>query len=194
LKDKVNLTVDHGILNMCLDTSAAVSPFMIAEEFGSAVVNLDTNIYMYDYNLAMANACGDKRLRFHWIPDIDQHEWHLPKQCFDLVVACHLSSHVTNFERTLKNLQSVLVPGGKIVLMEKARGSCGIIDHAKHNGFSSTIALEDVTNDVKIVLKDAISGIDNTAELQPLRNKYEYWLKAAEGTVKWYLLTASHGF
>jgi SAM-dependent methyltransferase len=194
LKDKVHLTVDHGILSMCLDTSAAVSPFKIAEEFGCAVVNLDTNRYMYDYNLAIANARGDKRLRFHWIADIDQHEWHLPKQCFDLVVACNLSSHVTNFERALKNLQAVLVPGGKIVLMEKARGSCGIIDHAKSNGFSSTVALEDITNDVKVVLKEAVSGIDHTTELQSLRHKYESWLKAAEGSVKWYLLTASHGF
>jgi len=194
LKDQMNLTVDHGILNICLDSAAAVSPFAIAEEFGCAVVNLDTNMYMYDYNLAMANAASDKRLRFHWIDNADQEDWHLPKACFDLVLACNLSTHVTNFERALKNLQSVLVPGGKIILMEKSKGSNGILDHARHNGFSSTVALDDISSEVKLVLKQAIEDIDKTPELQGLRQKYESWLKAADGSVKWYLLTASHGF
>jgi len=194
LKDQMNLTVDHGILNVCLDSAAAVSPFAIAEEFGCAVVNLDTSVYMYDYNLALANAAADKRVRFHWIPDADQHEWHMPKSCFDLVVACHLGTHVVNYERTLKNLQSVLVPGGKIVLMEKCLGTNGIVEHARHNGFSSTVALEDISSDVKLILKQAISDINKTPELEGLRQKYESWLKQGDGSVKWYLLTASHGY
>jgi len=157
------------------------------------VINLDNNFYMYDYNLASANAAADKRLRFHWIADADQKEWHLPKKCFDLVLACHLSSHVTDFERALKTLQSVLVPGGKIVLMEKTFGTNAIVDHAKQNGFSTTSVLEDISNEVKTILNQAISDIDKTPELQPLRQKYESWLKAGDGSVKWYLLTASHG-
>jgi phosphoethanolamine N-methyltransferase len=194
LKDQMNLTVDHGILNVCLDPAVAVSPFAIAEEFGCAVVNLDTNTYMYDHNLALANVAADKRLRFHWVPSADQKDWHLPKRCFDLVVACHLASHVTNFEQALKNLQTVLVPGGKIILMEKSLGQNGILEQAKHNGFSSTIALDDVSSDVKLVLKQAITDIGKIPELQSLRQKYESWLKAGDGSVKWYLLTASHGY
>lgn len=77
----------------------------VFQEFGCAVVNVDSYTYNYDYNLALANAAADKRVRFHWVPDTDQHDWHIPKRCFDLVLACHLSSHVTNYERALKNLQ-----------------------------------------------------------------------------------------
>jgi phosphoethanolamine N-methyltransferase len=193
LKDQMNLTVDHGILNVCLDSAAAVSPFAIAEEFGCAVVNLDTNVFMYDYNLALANAAADKRIRFHWAPSADQKDWHLPKACFELVVACHLSSHVENFELALKNLKTVLLPGGKIILLEKSVGHNGLIEQAKNNGFSSTLALDDISSEVKQVLKHAINDIDKTPELQPLRQKYESWLKAGEGSTKWYLLTATHG-
>lgn len=34
--------------------------------------------------------------------------------------------------------------------------------YARHNGFSSTVAMEDISNDVKIVLKQAISDIGKT--------------------------------
>lgn len=47
LKDKMNLTVDHGILNMCLDTSAAVSPFAIAEVHTHNTVYIQYCLVLY---------------------------------------------------------------------------------------------------------------------------------------------------
>lgn len=101
------------------------------------MVNLDTNKFMYDYNLGMANSTSDKRLRFHWITDIDQHDWHLPKECFDLVVTCHLSSHVKNYERALKNLQVFTIKGNEIDLMIFLAGCFSARRQNRSNGKST---------------------------------------------------------
>lgn len=48
---------------------------------------------MYDYNLAQANAKGDKRLRFQYVPAIRRNTemWiYVPNRHFDMIIACML--------------------------------------------------------------------------------------------------------
>jgi len=178
------------ILSLFCNNSATVSPFAIAEAFGCSVRNLDTCYWTYDYNLAQANAKGDKRLRFHYIPGWkNDSAWqYLPQRHFDMAVDCIVSNCVEKLENAVPKLSEKLKPGGQIVILGRL---CGNGDasldsfKSKVNGNGSVDA-QDVTNPVNSLLMAAITQMDRTPELQPLQHEYQAYLQEE---CKWYVIS-----